>query len=413
MARKKLILASAILAVLLSMAPPLRAVGDGTLEPPTQVICFDKVKTVTFTATATDHVMTQGELMLDSKSPDDCTDFEVGDVVGEVAEQGVTVVEFIFKNPGVVTVRQAFNVDATAKSLGESPPPDATAEAKAVQVEITKYYKKMLVEGEFNLTAEGIPADEDTYSWSFTGAGGGNFDPNPSDDGKTKFKTNKITSTVSESLIKVKYSVDDDEKEVKITRLDGVALRDKNDITQTQPSDHPFVRKSNTNHVLFAYTYVYLLFDQYRKRITESEYGGAKPMIKESFGKLFTPYPKLRSFMIPFLTLHSSKPWSPQETDWFHDRVLFGGIKEDFFRMKNEEFFHTVRDGRLVFDLLNHVWHGSVNKTNVVDMTNNKMHSEFIDVRKGRVGFPGFRHEEVISFQTKTTYTVQTKYKIK
>ncbi|HPO91794.1 MAG TPA: hypothetical protein PLJ44_11870, partial [Victivallales bacterium] len=207
--------------------------------------------------------------------------------------------------------------------------------------------------------------------------------------------------------VKVKYAEAEDKKEVKITRLNSVSLEDRTVTELSQLSDI-FVRGENTQQIIFAYTYKYLLFDQYRKYIIRSEYGGAKPMIKESFGKLFCPYPKYRAFIDASLKKYSAKPWSGQEHYCYLDRVVFPAEEEYFRPKKNGEFYHTIRDGRLVFDLLGHVWHGSVNEKHVVDLTNNKMHSEFINVKEDFVGWWIFKHKEVISFQIMTTYTVKT-----
>ena len=65
------------------------------------------------------------------------------------------------------------------------------------------------------------------------------------------------------------------------------------------------------------------MYDQYKKYITQSEYGGAKPMVKETFGKFLSPYPKIYARLKSSLSKHQAKPWSPQKYAFFHDRALF------------------------------------------------------------------------------------------
>jgi len=145
----------------------------------------------------------------------------------------------------------------------------------------------MLVEGTFDIEADGQPKIEgEKYDWSFDGKGVKDFDPNPSDDGKTKFNSKAITKVGKKSFIKVKYGGAEDKKEAKITRLNSVSLKDKNDAEVSRLSN-AFIRGRNSVKILFAYTYQYLMYDQYKEFITTSEYGEpkAKVMLKESFTK--------------------------------------------------------------------------------------------------------------------------------
>jgi hypothetical protein len=328
---KKLILAPVILVVLLSAAQPLWAnVGNCTIEPLTAVIDFDTVKTVTFTVKFSGHVISAGDLMIASRSPEGCATIS-----------GTTVT---FSKPGVVTVRQPIDVDSEAKSLGESPPLEPTAEAKAVQVEITKYDEKMLVEGKFDLTAEGKPADEDTYSWSFTGAGGGDFVPNPSGDGKTKFKATKITSKDSESFINVKYSVANAKEEVKITRCEY--FKRESDIprsaTKVYPDSRDYwtylsgkfsSRNPNRKITCIEIDFEYHLYDQYKEALFDSEHGDSFSYVKEY--KIFYANDFRANFKI-------SKDWG-YVPDSFVDGIYFPTRYSALF----PESIPLIRDGKL------------------------------------------------------------------
>lgn len=231
-----------------------------------------------------------------------------------------------------------------------------------VKVEITKYDEKMLVEGEFQLQAKATPEiSGKKYNWSFVGTGGGKFKPNPSSDGKTKFTAKTITDPDAEGKIRISYAGADDEKEVKITRLDGIYTKDGS-LTQNSGK---FERGENTPHTLFAHVYKYFMYDQYRKGITESSRGGVLPMIREKFGKSSSLFPEIADALKKAIKAIESKDWSPQKYNQFDDSVKLANIYEEYFRPTTKgEFYEAIKNNRSVFTVSNHVWLGSINKTN-------------------------------------------------
>jgi hypothetical protein len=266
--------------------------------------------------------------------------------------------------------------------------------AQVPTVEITQSDEKMLVEGEFDLTAEGNPADEDTYAWSFTGTGGGTFNPNPSNDGNTQFKTDEITSPVSKSFINVKYSVANDEKEAQITRCEYFKMDTKNQelIAADEKSPNRFTHLSNifssTNIldeiVAFDAIFYYDLYDQYRENLKNSEKGGSSPYVKEKY--MMTTY---RAFLIPHKI---TEYWKKAENCWIDDHIIFN--KLHFYDLDNENYVENFRPA--LRSLVR--WEASVQGgMHNIDTVEHSLNSHFIDVERGK-------NNELLNFRLQTEY---------
>jgi hypothetical protein len=251
----------------------------------------------------------------------------------------------------------------------------------------------MLVEGKFDLTAKGEPDDEGEYSWSFKGKGGGAFNPEQSDDGKTEFNATKITSKGSQSFINVKYSVADDKKEAKITRCEYFKRAGQNLIAAKEENPNHFTYLSATiskgapdvGIPAFWAIFTYDLYDQYRKELAKSEKGGFFPYVKEKF---------MRKTWSMFLIPHEiTKDWDEEEDCSFDDEIRFAVT---FNHLGNENYVENFRSAiRWRIMWLASVQEGKHSK----DTVEHLMDSYFIDVERS----DGDK-KELLSFKLQTEY---------
>ena len=198
-------------------------------------------------------------------------------------------------------------------------------------------------------------------------------------------------------------SVAEDEKGVKITRLDGIYTEDSS-LTQTSAV---FKRGENSSHILFEHLYIYFMYDQYRKLVKISEKGGAIPMIKENFGAHSSPFLKLRSALNDWTAKYEAIDWHPPSTDAAFGDFARLAINEDCFRIDSTstgEFVPGIKNGRQVFSVLNHKWWGSINKTNIAQLTDNSWSGKVVNV------VYDIKKKVIKNFQVETTYIVKTKY---
>lgn len=162
-------------------------------------------------------------------------------------------------------------------------------------IEITKFYERMLVEGEFDIEAKAAREKAgEKYKWSIEGMGKGEFKPNPSDKPKTKFAAKKITDPNTVSKLKVEYAGDKDEKNVKITKPKYAKLTDFNVDPGIRISKFIYSGslelRSNEEEgkTLFYGDFDYRLLDQEKKGIDTSSWGEAWVFIKENLIKFKT-----------------------------------------------------------------------------------------------------------------------------
>jgi len=236
---------------------------------------------------------------------------------------------------------------------GEGSLPEWNAIATAPTVKITKCPDKMLVEGKFDVEADGQPKIEgEKYDWSFTGPGPKDtaFNPDPSADGKTKFTPDEITKTGQQSFVNVKYADAIDKKEAKITRCEYFKKKSGGGgLFSTQLAPYVYfnscgITKGANNVVAYGSKFVYVMFDQYKQDLFESHYGDAFPYVKETLNVLKNNF--THGFII-------TKKWEKIISNLPPDNVVVRAGWNSLIDKDDVQPFNLAID-------LNHTWHASV-----------------------------------------------------
>jgi hypothetical protein len=352
-------------------------------------VCFDDVKTLSGTVTeyGSENGISVKEIV---------GNFQSGNGTFTPNGDSFTVT---FTEPGICSVTASFE----GGNESEATPSDITGTATAVKVEITEYSEKMLIEGAFDIEAKATPEiSGEKYDWAFEGAGGGDFDPNPSDDGKTNFKAKKLTVPHSKSSLKVKYSKDEDEKEAQITRCEYFKHYSQHlgfgtiettphlficESKVISPDNNPYDNIPEDLVAVFYGEFVYDLYDQYRNPLSQSETGESIPYVKEEFKSGFQ---SVFNFPKP---MQITNYWAEEEDCCLdHDKiscaVQFSWLKDE----KVAKDFHTAIYFRLM-------WKASVQEgMHSKDTVEHLLESKFFDVERDR------KTGQLVSFRLKTEY---------